>query len=92
MRRISISFSNEEYIVLSQIARAHNGNLSSAVRSMLHRESVTKSLAEAVDAQIKLALEPILEAGEAVLKNQADFASATRNNFGIVLEAITKKR
>ena len=94
MKRISISFSNEEYIVLGQIARAHNGNLSSAVRSMLHRESVAKSLSESVDAQIKAAIEPLEKSVERLLiLREADAVGFVdlRTKLKALIDHFTKK-
>lgn len=39
-----------------------DGNLSAAVRTLLHRKAVTKALTDAVDAQVKLAIAPVAEA------------------------------
>ena len=89
MRRISIGFSDSEYMVLSEIARAHGGNLSNAARSLLHRETIIKSITDTVAAELRSAIAPILESGELLLKNQEIASAAIRNNFGIVLDAIT---
>lgn len=96
MRKISIAFDDAEYRALTILARQHGGNLSAAVRSLLHRETVTKaitdSVAGVVAAELKAALTPLIEAADAVLKNQSDASVAIRNNFGVVLETINKKR
>ena len=76
MRRISIGFSDSEYMVLSEIARAHGGNLSNAARSLLHRETIIKSITDTVAAELKSAIAPILESSESVLKNQELVAGA----------------
>lgn len=96
MRKISIAFDDAEYRALTILARQHGGNLSAAVRSLLHRETVTKAIADSVAgvvaAELKAALMPLMETTDAIIKNQSDASVAIRNNFGVVLDAVNKKR
>lgn len=96
MRKISIAFDNAEYSALTVLARQHGGNLSAAVRSLLHRETVTKAITDSVSSviatEVKAALMPLMETTDTIIKNQSDASVAIRNNFGVMLDAVNKKR
>ena len=92
---VNVRLAPSDYKLLVVIARKHGGNLSYVFRVLLQNENMVSEIRKQIieqTAELRAALIPITEANEAVLKNQADLASATQNNFGVVLEAITKKR
>ena len=95
MPNISIRLNSSDHKIFVAVARQHGGNLTDAFRSLLQKESVMNEIrAEfiAQTAELKAALIPITEAGEAVIKNQEIAAHSLKNNLGIVLEAVIKKR
>ena len=92
MNRVTVRLDSAEHRALVEISRAYDGNLAAALRSLIHRETITKSVVSLVAAELKSALAPIAEAGEAVIKNQEIAAHALKNNFQFVLDTINKKR
>lgn len=92
MSRITVRLDSAEHRALVEISRSYDGNLAAAMRSLIHREAITKAVVTSMAAELKSALTPLIEASDAVLKNQSDATVAIRNNFGIILDAINKKR
>lgn len=92
MSRITVRLDSAEQRALVEIARSYDGNLAAAMRSLIHREAITKAVVTNMAAELKVALMPLIEATDAVLKNQSDASVAIRNNFGVVLDAVNKKR
>lgn len=92
MSRITVRLDSAEQRALVEIARSYDGNLAAAMRSLIHREAITKAVVTSMAAELKVALMPLIEATDAVLKNQSDASVAIRNNFGVVLDAVNKKR
>lgn len=60
MRRISISFTDQEYMVLGELARGHGGNLSKAVRSLLHSETVVNAIGREMRAAVADGIETVV--------------------------------
>lgn len=95
MSRITVRLDSAEQRALVEIARSYDGNLATGLRSLIHREAITKAVVSSMAAELKAALTPLIEASDAVLKNQSDAAVALKHNFGLVLKDIAdvgKKR
>ncbi len=95
MPSISLRLTLAEHRVLVAVARQHGGNLTDAFRALLQKESIINELraefALLIEAQDKRT-STLADAVDQVIKNQSDAAVAIRNNFGIVLDAVNKKR
>jgi len=85
MRKISIAFNAAEYNALTILARQHGGSLSAAVRSLLHKETVTKALTDSVigsvSAEFKAAITPLIEANDQAIKSMAAATEINRMNL-----------
>lgn len=92
MSRITVRLDSAEQRALVEIARSYDGNLAASLRSLIHREAITKAVVSSMAAELKAALTPLTEAADQVLANQATAAAALKNNFGLVLDAVNKKR
>ena len=94
MSRITVRLDSAEQRALVEIARSYDGNLAAGLRSLIHREAITKAVVSSMVAELKAALLPLIEASETVLANQSDAALALKHNFGVVrddLAFIAKK-
>ena len=68
MLRVTVRMDSAEHRTLVEIARSYDGNLAAALRSLIHREAITKAVSSNVVSEIKSALEPLTEADDATQK------------------------
>lgn len=64
MLRVTVRMDSAEHRTLVEIARRYDGNLAAALRSLIHREAITKAVSSSVVSDIKSALEPLVEAND----------------------------
>ena len=101
MLRVTVRMDSAEHRTLVEIARSYDGNLAAALRSLVHREAITKAVSSNVVLEIKTALEPLAEADDAtqkaivtLLENErknTENLAAIREGLKRVVEHIAKK-